>query len=52
MVPFRLSFPLLSLQDSPLSRRNEPRSISPLPNLMLIRLYPALRVLFYWHRGC
>ena len=52
IVAFRLSFLSLSLQDSPLCRRNEPRSISPLPNPLLILLHPALRVLSDWHRGC
>jgi len=52
IVAFRLSFLPLSLQDSPLCRRGETKSISPLPNLLLILLYPALRVLSDWHRGC
>jgi hypothetical protein len=52
IVAFRLSYLPLSLQDSPLYWRGKTKSLSPLPNLLLILLYPALRVLADWHRGC
>lgn len=52
IVAFRLSFLPLSLQDSPRGWCDEPKSIFPLPNLLLILLYPALRALSDWHRGC
>ena len=52
IVAFRLSDLPLSLQDSPLCWHSETKSIFPLPNLLLILLYPALRVLADWHRGC